>query len=162
MADNGRLRFEPTKLFYAALVALCLSSPAAVEAQGVHGIGFQKGCASPTFVGDPLRCAFGVSNNQDTGNNAGSIDTLTITSIVDTVCTTTPPPACTGATSGNILPMLTLTLSGGATCNVGQTLCTLPPGAMILSDVVTGFSHYTVDADDPNPLPDVADRKSVV
>ena len=45
-----------------------------------------------------------------------------------------------------------LTLGGGATCNVGQTLCTLPFGA----SVTLTFTFYNVQPGDPNPLTDTA------
>jgi len=53
--------------------------------------------------------------------------------------------------SGDILPLLTLTLNGGATCNGTQTICTLPPGASISTNY---YTHYNVEADDADPLPD--------
>ena len=55
--------------------------------------------------------------------------------------------------SGNILPSLTLNFAGGATCNVAQTVCTLPPGSSITSDP---YTFYTTDSDDPTPLSDTA------
>ena len=130
-----------------ASVAL-FSFAASAQAQGVHGIGFAKGCDSPIAVGDPYECEYTINNNVDTGDGVTG-DTLTITSIVDVIAANP-----SDETSANLLPLLTLTLSGGATCNPGQTLCTLPPGASISSDP---YSFYNVDADDPSPLDDTAE-----
>ena len=45
-----------------------------------HGIAFAKGCESPVNVGGQYTCGFAVANNIDQ-----AADTLTVTSIVDTV-----------------------------------------------------------------------------
>lgn len=109
----------------------------------LHGISFLKGCNSPTTVGDPYICTFQALNVVDQAH-----DTLTITSLVDVV------HAGSGdVTSTNLLPTpAVLTLAGGATCNVGQTLCTLPFG----SSVTLTASYYNVHPNDPNPLTDTA------
>jgi hypothetical protein len=108
-----------------------------------HGIGLSKGCESPTQVGSLYSCQFTISNTLSTDNGG---DTLTITALVDTVHATGG-----NVVSGNLLPTATLTLSGGATCNGGQTLCTLPTGASIATNTI---ALYTVKANDPNPLTD--------
>ena len=69
----------------------------------LHGIGFVKGCNSPTVVGQPYVCTFQAINTVDTQH-----DTLTITSVVDVV------HAFGGdVTSANLLPTATLSLAGG-------------------------------------------------
>ncbi len=126
----------------AAILCSWVSSPGAVASGPLHGISFLKGCAGPTNVGDPYSCTFRVSNTVDQAS-----DTLTITSVVDVV------HAGSGdVSSGNLLPGATFTFTGGAFCNVGQTLCTLPFGASITFTT----SHYTVQPTDPNPLTDNA------
>src|SRR5262249_8496617 len=45
-----------------------------------HGIGFTKGCDSPTAIGQPYSCSFTVRNVVDEAN-----DTLTISNLIDTV-----------------------------------------------------------------------------
>ena len=114
-----------------------------------HGISFAKGCNSPSTVGGPYTCHFVILNSilVDTVG-----DTLTINSIVDTV------HAIGGdVVSANLLPSAALTYAGGASCNVGQTLCSLPTG----SSIVTGdFTLYTpILSTDPNPLQDDATLK---
>lgn len=149
--QNNVLRFLWTKTAIALAISLSLLGllffTNETQAQGVHGIGFAKGCTSPIDVGNPYTCDYAIFNNSDTGN--GSVaDTLTITSITDQVFAN---PSTIN--SGNILPLLTLTLNGGATCDSGQTVCTLPPGSSITSAT---YSFYTADADDPSPLLDTA------
>ena len=100
-----------------------------------HGISAAKSCASSTPIGQPLECQYRISNNLDTAN-----DTLTISNLTDQVF------AYDGTvTSPDLLSFLTLTFSGGATCNVGHSVCTLPAGSVIASHP---FSFYTVVADD--------------
>ncbi len=100
-----------------------------------HGIGFTKGCQTPVDVGQPYECAYQVLNVVDTAH-----DTLTITSIVDTVHS-----AGGDVSSGNLLDLTgaTLTLTGGATCD--GTKCTLPFGASVQTPFL---SHYTVQPAD--------------
>ena len=125
-----------------AMVAGMLASSPRAQAAELHGISFLKGCNSPTVVGQPYVCTFQAQNTVDTAH-----DTLTITSVVDVV------HAFGGdVTSVNLLPTSTLTLAGGATCNVGQTLCTLPFG----SSVTFSATFYSVNPGDPNPLTDTA------
>src|SRR2546427_202665 len=123
----------------------------------VHGIGFAKGCVSPTNVGAPYSCAFAVQNSIDEAH-----DTLTFTSLIDTVNASTP------VTSGNLLPSLVPTVyTDGAFCQnnasgtptvvpangtgSGAVKCTLPFGSQI---DFAPISHYTVKANDPNPVTD--------
>jgi uncharacterized repeat protein (TIGR01451 family) len=105
-----------------------------------HGVTVLKGCESPTSIGQPYECGYSLLQVV-TG------DTATITSVVDNVAANGVPG---GVSSGNILPLLTLTLTGGAACNSGQTSCTIPAGGEIDSD---DYSFYTVQAADFN-LPD--------
>ena len=111
-----------------------------------HGIGFAKGCNSPRTVGDPYTCNFAILNSIAV-DTAG--DTLTINSIVDKVHAT-----ASDVVSANLLPSAVLTFSGGATCNVGQTLCSLPTGSSITTDDFTLYTPILVT--DPNPLKDDA------
>ena len=132
-----------------AFLAVCalvagarFSSPSAGAAE-LHGISFLKGCNSPTMVGEPYICTFQVQNVVDTAH-----DTLTISSLVDVV-----HAGAGDVTSINLLLTPTvLTLAGGATCNVGQTLCTLP----FNSSITLTISYYNVHPGDPNPLTDTA------
>lgn len=110
----------------------------------LHGISFAKGCEVPTIVGETYKCGFLITNNLDQGP-----DTLTITSLVDVVHA---HPA--DVNSGNVLPTLALGFLGGASCNGGQTQCTLPPGSSVFTTSPLAF--YTTDASDPNPLTDDA------
>ena len=146
-----KLMFSPFAIAATMLAAgglYVMSAPLAL-AQGVHGIAFAKGCSSPTLIGQAYKCDYTIANSIDSGNGSlNSSDTLTITSLVDNVQANPP------VNSGNILPLLTLTLSNGATCNSGQTLCTLPHGASITTTVP--YTFYNVKANDPDPLTDMA------
>ena len=62
------------------LVALTVSPGIALAHDVKHGIGFTKGCTSPTKIGDPYACSYTVRNNLDDAQ-----DTLTINSLIDTV-----------------------------------------------------------------------------
>ncbi len=132
---------------FLALGAVIGMAGAQSSTDGLHGIGFSKGCTTPSYVNQEYKCAYSVANTIDTGNNTVA-DTLTVTSIVDVVHANP-----SDVTSANLLPLLSLTLAGGATCNGGQTLCTLPPGASITS---AAYGSYTIDGDDPNPISDTA------
>src|SRR5262245_44951027 len=72
-----------------------------------HGIGFTKGCPSPTFVGARLSCSYTVRNVIDEAE-----DTMTVTGIADTVLAAggavASPPGYLGQSS--------VTVSAGATC----------------------------------------------
>jgi len=122
-----------------ALVAYGRETSAALP---LHGIALAKGCTSPIVTGQLYTCDVLTINNVDTAG-----DTLTITSIVDVV-----HAGAGDQTSGNLLPGLSLILSGGATCSIGQLICTLPAGASITTASPYGF--YIAQAGDPNPLPD--------
>ena len=107
-----------------------------------HGISFAKGCKSPARIGDPYQCSYTIDNTNTNTNDAH--DTWTITSVVDTV---NSPPAGGGPdSSGNLLPTASLTFTGGASCNAGQTLCTIPFGGTISSPGLV--SHHTINAGD--------------
>jgi hypothetical protein len=128
-----------------AMVAGMLLSSQSARAEDLHGIGFVKGCNSPTVVGSPYICTFQAINSVDTAH-----DTLTITSVVDVVHS-----GSGDVTSGNLLLTPTvLTAGGGATCVQGAvvTTCTLPYG----SSVSLTVSFYSVQPGDPNPLNDTA------
>jgi hypothetical protein len=127
------------------VAGMLLSSPSARAAE-LHGIGFVKGCNSPTVVGQPYICTFSAINTVDTQH-----DTLTITSVVDVVHSGSG--GLVPVTSGNLLlPPTVLTLGVGASCNPGQTLCTIPYG----SSVTFTITFYSVQPGDPNPLTDTA------
>src|SRR5688572_14117623 len=64
----------------AVLCAVVAAPGSAVPGPQVHGIGFAKGCLSPTAIGDPYECFYTILNNTDTAH-----DSLTIHSIVDHV-----------------------------------------------------------------------------
>src|SRR4051812_26203177 len=78
----------------AALLALAIGPGTAVAADEQHGIGFGKGCIGSTKIGDDYRCSYAITNAIGF-DEAG--DTLTITSVVDTVNRPGSP------SSGNIL-----------------------------------------------------------
>ena len=140
-----------------ALLTLGVSSASAVD-NVQHGIGFTKGCASPTTIGQPYTCSFGVQNVLDEAH-----DTLTIHSLIDMV------HASGGdvGTGTNILPAVRITtltatnppVQSGATCTAasgdgslatpytGVTSCTMPFGSRLQ---VLPFSHYTVQPGDFN------------
>ena len=139
-----------------ALLTLGVSSASAVD-NVQHGIGFTKGCASPTAIGQPYTCSFGVRNVLDEAH-----DTLTINSLIDVV------HASGGdvGTGTNILPVgadhdvdRDGGLQSGATCTAasgdgslatpytGVTSCTLPFNSRLQ---VLPFSHYTVQPGDFN------------
>src|SRR3989337_2451188 len=79
--EKGRVRASLGLAVVAVVGSLFLWSPWA-SAVDVHGIGFSKGCVTPTMVGNPYTCTFSVQNSIPT-DTAG--DTLTFTSIVDVV-----------------------------------------------------------------------------
>jgi hypothetical protein len=105
----------------------------------VEGITFLKSCESPTLIGTPYQCAYQATNP--------STDTATVTSIVDDVQSAGGP-----VVSGNLLPLLTLTLAGGATCNVSQTSCTIPDGGSLTSVEYSFYSPQPADVDLPGHL----------
>src|SRR5512146_1286882 len=91
-----------------ALVALTVFGIQLATAQSSiqHGIGFTKGCVSPTKIGDPYQCSYGIRNVLDEAQ-----DTLTISGLVDVVHS-----SAGDVSSGNMFSSLRLTVSGGATC----------------------------------------------
>src|SRR5215208_5130440 len=117
----------------ASVLAATLLWVAGATGQVQHGIGFQKGCASPTKIGDPVQCEYTVTNNNFTNQ---SLDTLTFDYLADV----------THASGGdtpevNILPSLEVYVAFGTpTCAassgtgtfadpwLGVTSCTLPGG----------------------------------
>src|SRR5580765_2447022 len=103
-----------------------------------HGIGFTKGCTSPTKVGEAYVCTWTVRNVLDEAN-----DTLTINQLVDTVHAAAP---IGDVTSSTILDDASVTPSAGATCTTspGRT-CTLPFGGKVQ---IGPFSFYTVHGTD--------------
>ena len=135
--ERRRRRRVASAVVVLAGAAVAVSAAAVITPASVsHGITFLKGCDSPVTIGDPYLCSFTVSQNV-TG------DTVTITGLTDAIPNATSPTF----TSGPILSSLTLTLSGGATCNIGQTQCTLPAGGQI-DNVANPFSWHTVTAAD--------------
>ena len=140
-------------LVMVGVLAFGLTGASSADVQ--HGIGFTKGCSSPTQIGQPYSCGYTVRNVLDEAE-----DTLTINSLVDIV------HASGGdVNSGNILgstqvTITTLATSGppsGASCvaasgngvfptpYTGVTSCTLPFGSRVN---ILPFSHYTVQAGD--------------
>src|SRR5438270_11210940 len=80
----------------ALALALSVVVVAHADASPLHGIGFFKGCATPTQVGQKTRCDFTITNSFDP-------DILTVTSIVDVV-----HGGAGDDNSGNILSQLDL------------------------------------------------------
>src|SRR5436190_14315785 len=119
MRAAGRLSRSRYAFILSALLMVLgtftLAEPA--KADAVHGIGFFKGCTSPTTVGQKTSCNFTITNTSDP-------DDLTISSLVDVV-----HGAAGDDNSGNIIPTLTWSFSGGASCNATKTVCTLPTGS---------------------------------
>src|SRR4029079_1547693 len=111
------------------LVALAIGPGTALAVDEDRGIGLHKGCIGATKIGDPYKCSYAVTNNQDEAN-----DTLTITSLVDTINRPGSP------NSGNILQIpgigsiITFSqLPGNTTTNAScqnlgtpTAICTLP------------------------------------
>src|SRR5262249_12810542 len=123
VSRRGRFSLTGSFAILVILVGVLTILPVAhAEAAPVHGIGLFKGCASPTTVLQKTQCNFTITNSIDP-------DTLTITSLTDIV-----HAAGGDDNAGNILPLLTLSFSGGASCNSGNALCTLPKGAKISTD----------------------------
>ena len=134
----------------AVLVGTMTFSVSAASAQSAfHGIGFIKGCDSPTQVGAPMNCSYTILNVVDTAH-----DTLLISGLTDQVHS-----AGGDVNSGNILGALQLVFGGTATpiCvggsgagtaaspYIGATSCQLPFGATITTN---NHSFYTVQAAD--------------
>src|SRR5690349_17780455 len=96
-------------------LATALPGAADVVVALVHGITVLKGCDASTEIGTPYMCSVSIRNNVDEQH-----DTLTITGLTDTIATAGGNLQSSTAFPGGLLPQLTLTLTGGATCNVGQ------------------------------------------
>src|SRR4051812_49859728 len=89
------------------LVALTVAPGITLAAPDVqHGIGFTKGCTSPTKVGDPYACSYTVRNILDEAE-----DTLSIDSLIDTVHS-----AGGDVDSGNIIGSVQITVDNGGSC----------------------------------------------
>src|SRR3954471_24037636 len=137
----------------AVLVGILVVVQPTADALPVHGLGFFKGCSSPTTVGQKTSCNFTINNLSDP-------DDLTVTSLVDVV-----KAAGGDDSTGNVLSSLTWSFTGGASCNAA--LCTLPKGSRMSTSPGAignvGPDHplvfHTVtgaDADNANPLIDGA------
>src|SRR4051794_36642867 len=118
MGGRGRSRIALSIGVFAMVLGLMSTvQQAPAQALPQHGVGLFKGCASPTDVLQKTQCNFTITNSIDP-------DTLTITSLTDIV-----HAAAGDDNAGNILPQLQLSFSGGASCNTGNAVCTLPPGS---------------------------------
>jgi hypothetical protein len=113
-----RLLLAPVLLVGTIAVALGIAAPA--TAGPLHGITVLDQCSSTTYTGAPLLCG------GETQQNVNSGDTVTITGVSVQINTESGPN-----TSGNILPDLSLTFAGGASCGNRQTSCTIPFGGSI-------------------------------
>jgi len=152
--SKGRIGTKGTiKLAILSVVMLAvfgIGIPSALAADVQHGIGFTKGCASPSNIGAAYACTYTVRNVLDEAE-----DTLTIDGLVDTV-----HAAGGDVNSGNVFSFLQLVAAAGApTCPgatgtgtafdpwraPGLTSCTLPFGSRINAQP---FSFYTVQPAD--------------
>jgi hypothetical protein len=159
-AERGRFPLQLAMAFAISAVVAVLAgafgpqrwASAGLEGSPLHGITLAKGCSTtPAVVGDAYSCRYTIGNFID-----NAPDTLQIQSLIDRIDVEGngfgQPGAAGDVESPNLLPLLTLTLAGGATCDGPPvTECTLPPGSSITSDF---YSFYNTDADDPNPLSD--------
>src|SRR5436309_461262 len=121
-------------LVAATLVALTIGPGVALAIDVQHGIGFTKGCVSPTQVGSPYTCSYTVRNVLDQAH-----DTLTIFSLVDTV------HAAGGDNSaGNQLSAVQITTTTTATGSTpsGAT-CTAASGNGVFPTPYTGVTSCT-------------------
>src|SRR5262245_60897035 len=85
------------------VVGVLVAGVGSASAQNAfHGIGFVKGCDSPTKIGDPMSCSYSILNTVDTAQDA-----LRITGLSDTVHS-----AGGDVNSGNILGALELVFNG--------------------------------------------------
>jgi len=123
------------------------TAPVTVTGTLQHGIGFTKGCDSPTKVGDPYTCTYTIRNNVD-----DALDTLTFNQIVDTV----------HAASGNVvdpfvLDQSTVAVQGGASCtSPPNRVCTVPPGGRVDVGPLSFYTVQPADFTSANPLTDDA------
>jgi hypothetical protein len=99
-----------------------------------HGIGFTKGCVSPTQIGAPYSCTYSIQNIVDDAQ-----DTLTINGLVDVVhafpqtACPGPPSTCGDVSSSSVFgsaaltfQALTITAPAGSTATCSGTVG--PPG----------------------------------
>ena len=161
-AQRNRSRSRRLRTTLVAVVALLVGAGAVTaginSAFGAaqHGFSVSKGCEGPVHPGDALQCSYVISNNQPLVAH----ETWTIKSVIDQV---TAPTGVKSPTP-NLLSSLTLTFSpssgvGAPTCNIGQTLCTLPYGSSISTDDI---SIYTVVAGDLAPDATLRDLVTIV
>jgi hypothetical protein len=155
-------RFVVRTLSAIALVAgvgVTTLTSAASAAVPQYGIGFTKGCVSPTLIGAPYQCSYTIQNTIDT-----VFDTLTITNMSDVV----HAAAGDAASPANFFALLHFdVLAGSPVCTggtgtgtiadpwIGVTSCSLPAGSKLETDTI---SYYTVVAGDfaVSPLADEA------
>ena len=130
----GAARVGAGVVLVLALLTMFGVSRAGADVQ--HGIGFQKGCESPTKVGDPVLCQYLIANNNFTNE---SLDTVTFDFIADVT------HAAAGDTpETNIMANLELfAVTGTPTCTaasgsgtfadpwIGATKCTVPGGNVL-------------------------------
>src|SRR5215471_7960478 len=148
----SRFRVARGALAVLAVVAaaVVVGVPSAVADTGFHGIAFNKGCDSPTLIGQPYSCSYQILNVVDQLH-----DTLKVNGLADQVHS-----AGGDVNSGAILSSLQLVFSdpsvsctggSGAGTNaspyVGATSCLLPFNTTITTKP---FSFYTVQANDFN------------
>ena len=114
---GGALRWRALAGVAVFSVLMLISIGGAQAQNAFHGIGFVKGCDSPTKVGDPYICSYQILNVVDTAH-----DTIKITGLTDVVHS-----AGGDVPSGNILPSLQLVFSGPTvTCTGGSGGDTFP------------------------------------
>src|SRR5262245_17215446 len=77
-------------------LTLALTGAFAAGPEPLHGIGFSKGCTSPTAIGNPYACSYAIQNTIDEAE-----DTLTIHGLKDIVHAAPQPGG--DVSSGNIL-----------------------------------------------------------
>jgi hypothetical protein len=106
------------------------SSDATVE---IVGLTSGYSCDTPVYIGAAFECQYFLSV-------PAGYDTATFDSITSQVAAYDGTVA-----SDNLLPSLTPTFTGGASCNESQTVCTLPGGSSI---VFAPSSFYAVSPDD--------------
>src|SRR6185295_16641231 len=99
-------------------------------AAATHGIGFQKGCNSPTKIGDPVVCHYTITNNNFTN---ASLDTVKINSLAD----------ITHAAAGDATCVATGGTGTFADPWTGVTECTLPGGNVISGPRLGLWSEIT-------------------
>jgi hypothetical protein len=134
MRSKGLLRLALGLGVFVTLLVVGTSGASAADV--THGIGFTKGCSSPTQVGAPYSCSWTIRNNLDDAQ-----DTLTINNLTDTVHS-----AGGNVVSSTVLDNASVTPSGGATCTAPPNrVCTIPFNGRV---DVGPFSFYTVQPAD--------------